>query len=144
MNMKKNIYFILLSFISYFSFGQEKTSTPILFFLHTDWCQYCNMMKAKVLDDSSLKKYQDTMQWVYINPEKNQWQDFPMAIRERMHSIQPLSDLFTWTHALGNMNGVLAYPTLLIYSADNQLVLKYSGYLPKKDFIRILDALEHK
>lgn len=141
--MKKIVFIFLMVFSLVSIKAQEKAERPLLVFLHTDWCQYCKLMKIKVLNDEFLKNYQQSIVFSEINPEKNQLKDFSTSLQHRLQAIYPYTDdMYSWAHAVGNANGELLFPTILIYDANHQLLFKHSGYVSQKDLVNILEKIK--
>jgi thioredoxin-related protein len=90
---------------------------PIVIYFFSKYCGYCEAMDKKVLFDKEIKKILDE-ETVYLRVDVD---------KEKQ------------TAKLYNVRG---YPTTSLLDPTGNRIISISGYVPKKDFKKILDFLK--
>lgn len=94
----------------------KKENKPIFIYFEADWCGYCKQMKKNVLSNKNVKKaLLDNYVTLFVNIDEDQKTKSLFKIR--------------------------SVPTYLIYSADEEILQKHSGY---QDVNAFLDWLKPK
>lgn len=96
--------------------AQEK---DVVIYIYSQYCPYCDAMDRNVLNDSdvsaSLKK-----DFVYIRADIDKRPDLARKYR------------------------IMGYPTTILAESTGRIIVKIPGYIPKKDFRKILYYLKGK
>ena len=145
----KFFYFIFL-LISFHCYGQLNENTfeevvalkpakPIVVFLHTDWCNYCNLMQQITFKDNEVVKNLNTNYYfISFNAESKKEVNFlgqiykfvSTGIKTGKHQI---------AEVLGNVNGKINYPTTVILNTNYQIEAQFPYMLTSNDLIKILE-----
>ena len=97
----------------------QKENKPLVAYLFTDWCTYCQQMERETFSDVSLvKKIGKEYVWLKLNAETNQ-------------DGQRLQKEF----------GISGYPTTFILDSKGQEIDRVAGFLPPKKFEETLHQL---
>jgi thioredoxin-related protein len=111
---------------------QKSENRPVVVFIYTDWCAYCQAMKNTAFIDRQIaKKLNDQFYFVALNGEEKR------SIRFNNHWFRyKPNGANTGTHelaeALGAINKKLAYPALVILNSRYEIIFQHSGVLTGK------------
>jgi thioredoxin-related protein len=153
--MKKTLLLILL-FVSFLSFSQEKKETlkvftfsevekvqqqnpkPIIVFITTDWCKICHGMKSTTLKDRDIiQLLNDKFYFIKLNAEEKEDITFlkrtfvykPTGINTGLHEL---------ANQLGSVGNVMIYPTTTFLNSNFEIDLQLTGFYNKKRMKKIL------
>lgn len=115
---------------------------PVVVFIHTDWCRYCQMMKHTTFqNDSVIKLLNEKFYFVSFNAEERR----DVTLNGHVFHYQP-TGIHTGIHQLADhlatINGKLAYPTISVLTPDNKIVVQYPQFISAKDLINLLKQIE--
>lgn len=121
---------------------QHKHPRPLVVFITADWCGYCKVMKNKVFKNPAVaQKLGEDFYYAELNGERHD----PIVFGNRTYRFQP-TGLGIGTHELatllGTVEGKLNYPTLVILTADDEILYRYSGYLNSQELLELLSPFE--
>ncbi len=139
--------FLLISFRCYGQLNENtfeevvllKPSKPIVVFLHTDWCNYCNLMQQTTFKDNEVVKNLNTNYYfISFNAESKKEVNFlgqiykfvSTGIKTGKHQI---------AEVLGSVNGEINYPTTVILNTNYQIEAQFPYMLTSNDLIKILE-----
>ncbi len=135
-------------------FGQSQTVTfqqldslqrierrPVLVFIHTDWCRYCQAMENTTFQDESVTtQLRQAYYWVSLNAESKQ----DITVQGQVFRYQPTGQ-GTGQHelaqALGTVDGTLTFPTLCFLNADYEIIHQQSGFVRARQLTDMLEAV---
>lgn len=153
--MKNSWVIIIFVFCGHLMFGQLNTYTfeqvdslllsvpkPIVVFLHTDWCTYCDAMENTTFKDKEvINKLNNNYYFVSFDAESKE----SIKFQNRIFSYKP-SGRKTGVHelaeALGKYQNKLSYPTTVILNIKKEIVFQYPSMLRSKGFLRLLNAIQ--
>lgn len=121
---------------------QRIEARPIVIFLHTDWCKYCQNMKNTTLQNERIiKNLNEQFYFVDLNGEEKH------AITFKGHTFRfkptgSNTGVHELAEALGTLDGTLSYPALCILNKNNEIIFQYNTFLNSKAFQQILDAIK--
>ena len=153
--MKKLLLFILFLGITSTGFCQLKSRTfedaeslqqiqkrKIIVFIHTDWCQFCQRMKATTFKNQEIiQKLNADFYFIDFNAEEKRDINF----NNRIFKYQPSGNnvgVHELALQLGTQNNQIVYPVLCVLNEKNEIIFQYSNYLSPKDFKLLLENLE--
>ncbi|WP_343618055.1 thioredoxin family protein [Flavobacterium sp.] len=153
--MKKLLLFILFLGITSTGFCQLKSRTfedaeslqqiqkrKIIVFIHTDWCQFCQRMKATTFkNEEIIQKLNANFYFIDFNAEEKRDINF----NNRIFKYQPSGNnvgVHELALQLGTQNNQIVYPILCVLNEKNEIIFQYSNYLSPKDFKLLLENLE--
>ncbi|MEL7530168.1 MAG: thioredoxin family protein [Bacteroidota bacterium] len=114
---------------------------PLVVFLHTDWCRYCEAMRQKTLQNEDIiDLLNEEFYYLPFDAESEE------EIRFRGHpfSFEPTgrgTGIHSLAKALGTIDGEIAYPTLVVLNEDYEIVFQYAGFMNARAMRRILQQL---
>jgi len=154
--MKKLFLIIFFFGISATAFCQLKTNSfeetdslqqiqkrKIIVFIHTDWCQFCQRMKATTFKNQQIiEKLNSDFYFVDFNAEEKR------DITFNNHSFKYLPSgnnvgVHELALQLGTQNNQITYPVLCVLNEKNEIIFQYSNYLSPKDFKLLLEKLKN-
>jgi len=103
--------------------------------IYTDWCGYCKMMDAKIFENKGFtKKVGSDYYFVALNAERNEkitfnGVEYNYLLRNGGRGIQKLA------LQLGEVEGRISYPTVVLLNPDYSQKKKINGYVRKPDFL---------
>ncbi|MFB9077999.1 thioredoxin family protein [Flavobacterium procerum] len=153
--MKKLLLFILFSGITSTGFCQLKSRTfeevdslqqiqkrKIVVFIHTDWCQFCQRMKATTFKNQEInQKLNSDFYFIDLNAEEKR----DIQFQNQIFKYQPSGNnvgVHELALQLGTQNNQIVYPVLCVLNENNEIIFQYSNYLPPKDFKMLLEKLK--
>ncbi len=150
--MKKAVYILLIFFWAIPSgFTQLKTYTfeeaeklakenpkPFVVFIHTSWCNYCNMMENSTFKNPEIIQLLNT-DFYFISLDAESKND----IRFNNHTFQfkpngQNTGIHELATALATINSQVVYPTVTVLDIDYSIKLQKHSFLNAKELITIL------
>ncbi len=152
----KNILFLWLVLLPFFSYSQKKSvlvkpltfsqlhdsmqmhAKPILLKLSTDWCVYCKLQDKQIEKSDSLQKIlRNNFYYVEMDAETKA----PISFNGRQYHARS-NGLSKGVHelaeALGKENGQIGYPVIVILNEKYKMLFRYQGLMDKKELIKVL------
>ena len=121
---------------------QKKERKPVLVFIHTSWCRYCEAMEQTTFKNGEVKALLDEhFYFIKLNAEEKQ----DIILGGRRFQYRP-TGAGTGQHelaqALGSKEGKVSFPTLCFLSPENEIVYQQAGFTSAKQLIKILKLLK--
>jgi thioredoxin-related protein len=114
----------------------------IIVFIHTDWCQYCQKMKATTFKNQEIiQSLNLDFYFVDFNAEEKR----DVKFNNKLFKYQPSGNnvgVHELALQLGTMNNQIVYPVLCVLNDKNEIILQYNNYLSPKDFKQLLEKLK--
>lgn len=119
---------------------QKVVPKPVIVFLYTDWCKYCQTMKNTTFkDEQIIQTLNESFYFIIFNAEQREDVLFlgstfkykPTGFKIGVHELAA---------QLGTVNGKVSYPTLSILNPDFEIIFQHNQFLSAKDLSRILNA----
>lgn len=112
---------------------------PVIVFIHTDWCKYCQVMKAKTFKNQQVVLLLNSkFYFVDFNAEEKRKIKFNNAI----FNFKPngnSSGVHELALQLGTINGQINYPTLCILNDKYEIIFQFNSFMNAKDLLEILE-----
>ena len=110
----------------------------VIVFIHTDWCQFCQAMKAKTFkNEQVISKLNQKFYFVDFNAEEQR----TIWFNNTVYKFKPSGNnvgLHELALELGTINNQISYPTLCVLNYKNEIVFQYSGFLNAKNLLHLL------
>lgn len=152
--MKKLILFILFFGITSTGFCQLKSNSfeeidslqqiqkrKIIVFIHTDWCQFCQRMKAATFKNQEIiQKLNSDFYFIDFNAEEKR----DIIFNNHTFKYQPSGNnvgVHELALQLGTQNNQIVYPVFCVLNEKYETIFQYSNYLSTKDFKILLENL---
>lgn len=119
---------------------QKTTPKPMLVFVHTDWCKYCDAMKKGAFKNKKIIELLNSKFYlVQFNAEDRK----NISFLGKTFVFKPRGNN-TGTHELavalaGDRRGI-AYPTTVILNKSFEIDLQEKGYLTARQLLKILTS----
>ena len=153
--MKKLFLSILFFGITSTGFCQLKSSTfeevgslqqiqkrKTVIFIHTDWCQFCQRMKATTFKNQEIiEKLNADFYFIDFNAEEKR----EIIFQNQTFKFQPTGNnvgVHELALQLGTINNQITYPILCVLNEKNEIIFQYNYYLSQKDFKALLEKLK--
>lgn len=115
---------------------QEKMRTeprPLLIFIHTAWCKYCQMQEHLVLPDQELKTLlNDTYYCLKLDAESLE----DVVFFQRTYSYETVSGYHQLAMMLGREGGELVFPTTVLMDRWQHVTERFQGLVRAKELLR--------
>ena len=123
---------------------QKMEQKPVLVFIHTSWCKYCEAMEHATFQNQEVKKLlKKNFYFVELNAEEKQ----DIRVQGRTFRYRP-TGAGTGQHELaqelGMIDGKISYPTLVFLNTEYEIIYQRPGFLTAKQLVEMLRALESK
>ncbi len=120
---------------------QEVKKKPVMVFIQTDWCKYCNLMKQTLkYDEETTRLLNENFYVVYLNAEERK----AIKFSGREFKFKP-TGANTGVHQLalelGTIDGGISYPTLCFLNDKNEITYQYGGFLDSKSLLKTLQII---
>ena len=152
--MLKAINWIGCLFLSLSSFAQlnqftfeevdslnKLRSKPIVVFLHTNWCSYCEaMMQTTFKDEELIQTLNDHFYYIPFDAESEN----DVVFQSHTFTFQPNGNkqgVHQLAIELGKFNGGLSYPTTCILNQDHEIIFQYNELMTKDHLLLVLQDL---
>lgn len=117
---------------------QKIENRNVIIFIHTDWCNYCQMMKNTTYkDERVIQELNDKYYFVDLNAEEKS----VIRFGGRLYKFKP-SGANTGIHELAEqlatINHRVTYPTICILNPNNEIIFQCNQFINSIDFILIL------
>ncbi|GAA3516304.1 hypothetical protein GCM10022393_32940 [Aquimarina addita] len=118
---------------------QLEETRPYFVFIHTNWCRYCHGMKTNTFSNPDvIKELNKKFYFIKLNGEAKE------DIVFSGHTFKYMATgVHTGVHqlaeALGNIEGTLSYPTIVILNAKNEIIFQHDSFISSNELLRILE-----
>ncbi|AXB55834.1 thioredoxin family protein [Flavobacterium fluviale] len=121
---------------------QQIQKRKIIVFIHTDWCQFCQRMKATTFKNKEIiEKLNSDFYFIDFNAEEKR----DITFNNQVFKFKP-SGNNVGVHELalqfGTINNQIVYPVLCVLNDNNEIILQYNNYLSPKDFKVLLEKIK--
>ncbi|WP_181305318.1 DUF255 domain-containing protein [Rufibacter sp. XAAS-G3-1] len=120
---------------------QKNKTKPrkILVDVYTNWCGWCKKMDKQVyLHPAVVQKLNQDFYVVKLNAEQRQ----PITIEGKTYKY--LEKYRAHELALSLLQGQMSYPSTVFLNEKQQVMQRVPGFIPPKDFLRVLAYLSEK
>lgn len=157
MKIAAKIYQLLLAIgflnLSFTSFAQDlktykfeeieglQVNEPrnVVVFIHTDWCSYCKAMEVKTFRKEEITESLNS-HFYFIDFDAESKEDIIYnGIKFKYRPTGKNTGLHEIAEALGEIDGKLSYPTLVILNPENEIVFQYDSFINYKEMEKILN-----
>lgn len=114
---------------------------PVVVFLHTDWCRYCEAMQQKSF---SVEEVQAILSEKYYFVPFDAESEEEVLFRGHQFGFEPTgrgTGVHSLAKALGTIEGELAYPSLVVLNAEYEIIFQYAGFMNARSLTKILVRL---
>jgi thioredoxin-related protein len=120
---------------------QKVEQKPVLVFIHTSWCKYCEAMEHGTFQNQEIKELlEKKFYFVELNAEEKQ----DISVQGHTFRYRPTgtgAGLHELAQELGMIDGKISYPTLCFLNPDYEIIYQNPGFLTAKQLIKMLRAL---
>ncbi|KAF2515518.1 thioredoxin family protein [Flavobacterium zhairuonense] len=120
---------------------QQIQKRKIIVFIHTDWCQFCQRMKATTFKNKEIiEKLNSEFYFIDFNAEEKR----DITFHNQTFKYKPSGNnigVHELALQLGTINNQIVYPVLCVLNEKNEIILQYNNYLSPKDFKILLEEL---
>lgn len=121
---------------------QKMEQKPVLVFIHTSWCKYCEAMEHRTFQDQEVKELlEKSFYFVELNAEEER----DIVVKGHIFRYRPTgagAGLHELAQELGTTDGKLSFPTLVFLNPDFEILYQRPGFLTAKDLTEILKTLD--
>lgn len=135
----QNEFPIITSFATVDSL-QLEAPRPMVIFLHTDWCRYCQNMQQTTFPDSAVMALLNKhFYFLSLDAETEATitfgnRTFPFLPQGNGNGVHSLAT------AIGTIDGTLQFPTLVIMNDAYEIIFQYGAFLSAEALSTILAA----
>jgi thioredoxin-related protein len=121
---------------------QQIQKRKIIVFIHTDWCQFCQLMKQTTFKNQEIiEKLNSDFYFVDFNAEEKR----DITFNKQTFKYKPTGNnigVHELALQLGTMKNQIVYPVLCVLNEKNEIILQYNNYLSPADFKLLLEKLK--
>lgn len=119
---------------------QAVNQKPIVVFMHTNWCKYCEAMENSTLKNKELAELLNR-EYLFVKFDAESQEE--IVFKGRAFQFMPTGNK-TGVHALaqqlGAVEGKLTYPAIVILNPENEIIFQYQGYISAGELVEVLQA----
>ena len=123
---------------------QKREKKPVLVFIHTSWCNYCEAMEQATFQNGEVKELlEKNFYFIDLNAEEKQ----DIRVQGQTFRYRPTgagAGQHELAQELGTIDGKISFPTLCFLNADYEIIYQQPGFLTAKQLIEMLKALESR
>jgi thioredoxin-related protein len=123
---------------------QKIEKRPIVVFIHTDWCRYCQAMKNTGFKNRQVVALLNEKFWFFgLDAEDKK----DILFKGQLFRYKPTgahTGIHELAEQLGTIEGQIAYPTLCILNADFEIIFQHNQFLPPADLLKLLNGILKK
>lgn len=120
---------------------QKSEHTYYLFFIYTDWCNYCHAMRETTFKNPNvIEKLSHDFYYQPLNAEEKQ----SITILGKTFHYKPNgknTGIHELAEELGSIDGKLSYPTLVILNSTMEIIFQYNGFMGHQQLLDVLNQL---
>lgn len=120
---------------------QRIEKRPVVVFIHTSWCRYCQSMEHTTFRNEAVKDLLgDKFYFITLDAEEKK----DIRINGQTFSYRPTgagSGQHELAQILGQIDGKVAFPTLCFLNADNEIIYQHTGFLTAKQLEKTLRTI---
>lgn len=120
---------------------QKIEEKPVVVFIHTDWCRYCQAMKQTTFQDEAVKIWLDSA-FYFVSLDAEAQQD--IRVQGQTFRYRPTghgTGQHELAQALGTVEGKLTFPTLCFLNADYEIVYQQAGFIKASQLTKMLKMI---
>jgi thioredoxin-related protein len=114
---------------------------PIVVFIHTSWCKYCEMMEHSTFKNPAvIKELNDNFYFISFDAETKK----DITFNNHTFRFKPTgttTGIHELATALATIDNQVVYPTLTVLDPDYSILFQRQSYLKTKDLISILEKI---
>ncbi len=119
--------------------AMAKEPKPAFIFIRTSWCSYCKRIDHSTLMDKSIIKSLNN-DFYFIELDGESVEDITFLGRTYSYKATGLN---TGVHALaeelGTIDRVLAYPTMVLFNTELEMVYRKAGYISENQLSELIN-----
>lgn len=121
---------------------QKKDPKPMVVFIHTDWCKYCQGMKNTTFKNARvIELLNRDFYFLNLNAEEKS----NITFHRQTFKYKPTGNntgVNELAVQLGSQKGKVSYPTLCFLNSDYEIIYQHSDFTNSKTLIKILERLK--
>lgn len=116
----------------------EVNAKPIVVFLHTNWCNYCALMKKKTFANEKVQEaLEEKAYFISFDAESKENirfrnKDFVFKKKGLQSGVHELAEALTAQNA---------YPALVVLNKNYEIIYQQYAYVGPKEMLQLLNAL---
>lgn len=121
---------------------QKNDKRPVVFFVHTDWCGYCQAMKNITFKNKDVENIlNQDFYFVDFNAETQEEISFAGQIfRYKPTGVK--TGVNELAESLAAIDGKISYPTLVILNQNYEIIFQYAGFLSAENLTKVLKEIK--
>lgn len=123
---------------------QKMEQKPVLVFIHTSWCKYCEAMEHATFQNEEVKELlEKNFYFVELDAEEKQ----DITVKGHTFRYRPTgagAGQHELAQELGMIDGKISFPTICFLNPDFEIIYQVPGFLTAKQLIDILRILDRK
>lgn len=118
---------------------QKDNPKPMVVFIHTDWCKFCQAMdKTTFANAKVIKIINESFYFIKLNAEEKE----DITFLGKTFKYKPSGNntgIHELATALALKKGRISYPTTVILNAEFEIDAQLDSYIKNKRFVKILE-----
>ena len=123
---------------------QKMEQKPVLVFIHTSWCKYCEAMEHATFQNKEVKELLEK-KFYFVELDAEEEQD--ITVKGHTFQYRPTgagAGQHELAQELGMVDGKISFPTLSFLNADYEIIYQRPGFLTAPQLMEILRVMESK
>lgn len=115
---------------------QQKESRPVVVFIHTEWCSYCQLMPRTTLKDPEVMEVLNE-RFYFISFDAGS--TAPVTLGNKTYHYRPTGNQVGQHEIVGAL-GIAGFPGIVILNPQSNVIYKEASYFNTKHFLQLLTA----
>jgi thioredoxin-related protein len=121
---------------------QNRERRPVLVFIHTDWCKYCQAMQNTSFKNKDIVSLLNkSFYLIELDAEEKkdihfQGHTFRFKPTGNNTGVHELAD------QLSTIEGKISYPTLCFLNSGNEIIYQHDGFIDAETLKKVLERLK--
>lgn len=121
---------------------QNEERRPVVVFIHTDWCKYCQAMQNTTFKNKDIVSLLNKdFYLVELNAEeKNDIQFYGHTFRFKPTGNN--TGVHELAEQLSTIDGTISFPSLCFLNAENEIIYQHGGFIDSDTLLKVLEQLK--
>ncbi len=119
--------------------AMAKDSKPAFIFIKTEWCSYCKRIDhSTLMNKSIIKSLNNDFYFIELDGESESEITF-LSHTYKYKATGKDTGVHELAEELGTINRVLAYPTIVLFNKELEIVYRKAGYISAKQLTELIN-----
>jgi thioredoxin-related protein len=123
---------------------QNREKRPVLVFIHTVWCKYCQAMQNTSFKNKDIESLLNK-HFYLVELDAEEKKD--IQFHGQIFRFKPTGNntgVHELAEQLGTIDGKISYPSLCFLNAGNEIIYQHDGFIDSDTLQKVLERLKNE